>query len=247
MAHYAELNENNEVIYVTYMDNEIIADENGNEIEELGIQHLHNHHGPHRRWVRTSYNANFRGKYAIIGDIYDEENDTFEKCLYPSWSINKTNGKWEAPILKPSGYFHDYEWIEEQQSWFSIKEYVYETYGKLYNYEDISECCEKFNLSDNTIIPVLSDENYTIQFEKIKNFISCHVFYQNWTTSIIEKWNIDYAELKKKANCDLYALHKIPDQEERDVFSKYMENFTQFSFLEEKNSWAIYKQNKFGY
>jgi hypothetical protein len=25
MAHYAELNENNEVIYVVYMDNEIIA------------------------------------------------------------------------------------------------------------------------------------------------------------------------------------------------------------------------------
>jgi hypothetical protein len=77
MAHYAELNENNEVIYVAYMDNEIITDENGNEIEELGIQHLHMHHGSDRRWIRTSYNGNFRGKYASIGDFFDESNDAF--------------------------------------------------------------------------------------------------------------------------------------------------------------------------
>ena len=62
MAHYAELNENNEVVYVAYMDNEIIIDENGNEVEELGIQHLHTHHGSDRRWVRTSYRGSFSGK-----------------------------------------------------------------------------------------------------------------------------------------------------------------------------------------
>ena len=28
-------------------------------------------------WKQTSYNANFRGKYAGIGDTYDEENDIF--------------------------------------------------------------------------------------------------------------------------------------------------------------------------
>jgi hypothetical protein len=77
MAHYAELNEKNEVIYVIYMDNEIITDENGNEIEELGIQHLHTHHGSLRRWIRTSYGGNFRGKYAGIGDTYRSDLDIF--------------------------------------------------------------------------------------------------------------------------------------------------------------------------
>ena len=52
--HYAELNENNEVIYVAYMDNEIITDENGNEVEELGIQHLHTHHGEERNRSLTA-------------------------------------------------------------------------------------------------------------------------------------------------------------------------------------------------
>ena len=28
-------------------------------------------------WLQTSYHANFRGKYAGIGDVYDEATDTF--------------------------------------------------------------------------------------------------------------------------------------------------------------------------
>jgi hypothetical protein len=102
MAHYAELNENNEVIYVVYMDNEIITDEDGNEVEELGIQHLHTHHGSDRRWVRTSYRGNFRNKYAGLGDTYREDLDMFISSQpYSSWILNETTGQWEAPIPQP--------------------------------------------------------------------------------------------------------------------------------------------------
>jgi len=120
MAHYAELNENNEVIYVAYMDNSTITDENGNEVEELGIQHLHTHHGSDRRWVRTSYRGNFRGKYAGFGDTYREDLDMFiSPSPYPSWILNETTGQWEAPITQPEltqeqidgGYY--YSWDEE--------------------------------------------------------------------------------------------------------------------------------------
>jgi hypothetical protein len=102
MAHYAELNENNEVIYVAYMDNETITDENGNEIEQLGIDHLHFHHGEDRRWVRTSYNGNFRGKYAGIGDIYREDLDAFIKSSpYPSWILDESTLDWNPPVSSP--------------------------------------------------------------------------------------------------------------------------------------------------
>jgi hypothetical protein len=127
MAHYAELNENNEVIYVAYMDNEIITDENGNEVEELGIQHLHTHHGADRKWVRTSYRGNFRNKYAGVGDTYREDLDMFiSPQPYPSWSLNETTGQWEAPIPAPElteeqtnseTHFYSYTWNEETQSW----------------------------------------------------------------------------------------------------------------------------------
>ena len=128
MAHYAELNEGNEVIYVAYLDNEIITDENGNEVEELGIQHLHTHHGSNRRWVRTSYRGNFRNKYAGQGDSYREDIDMFiSPKPYASWILNETTGQWEAPVPKPElteeqlndeTYTYYYFWIEEIESWY---------------------------------------------------------------------------------------------------------------------------------
>lgn len=66
MAHWAKLDENNKVLQVTVGDN--------NEPDE-GYQWLIDNLGG--RWVKTSYNANFRGKFAGIGDIYDEVNDVF--------------------------------------------------------------------------------------------------------------------------------------------------------------------------
>ena len=122
MAHYAELNENNEVIYVAYMDNETITDENDNEVEELGIQHLHTHHGSHRRWVRTSYGGNFRGKYAGQGDAYREDLDMFiSPQPFASWILNETTGQWEAPIPRPDDE-NLYVWNEETQSWDLIEQ-----------------------------------------------------------------------------------------------------------------------------
>lgn len=68
MAHWAELDDNNKVIRVTVGDNN---DPAGDE----GYSWLINNLGG--RWVKTSYNANFRGQFAGIGDIYDEVNDVF--------------------------------------------------------------------------------------------------------------------------------------------------------------------------
>jgi hypothetical protein len=121
MAHYAELNEINEVIYVIYMDNEIITDENGNEVEELGIQHLHTHHGSDRRWVRTSYNNNFRMRYAGIGYSYNEELDAFiPPKPFESWVLNIETKDWESPIGEPPELTQQeinsdsyYQWNEE--------------------------------------------------------------------------------------------------------------------------------------
>lgn len=68
MSHWAELDKNNKVIRVTVGDNN---DPNGDE----GYQWLIDNLGG--RWVQTSYNANFRGKYAGIGDTYNEDTDEF--------------------------------------------------------------------------------------------------------------------------------------------------------------------------
>lgn len=66
MAHWAELDENNIVLRVTVGDN--------NDPDE-GYQWLLDNLGG--RWVKTSYNATIRGKFAAIGDVFDEVNDVF--------------------------------------------------------------------------------------------------------------------------------------------------------------------------
>ena len=79
MAHFAELNENNVVLRVVVVSNDDITDENGVEQEQLGIAFMKNLLGPETRWVQTSYNGNFRGKYTGAGDIYDPIADVFKE------------------------------------------------------------------------------------------------------------------------------------------------------------------------
>jgi hypothetical protein len=74
MAHFARL-ENNFVREVIVVNNEVLLDENGVEQEALGAQFCTDTFGG--EWKQTSYNGNFRGKYAGSGDIYDSVNDVF--------------------------------------------------------------------------------------------------------------------------------------------------------------------------
>jgi hypothetical protein len=68
MAHWAELDDNNLVIRVTVGDNDDPNDDEGYQwlLDNLG-----------GRWIKTSYNGTIRGKFAGIGDLYDEGLDIF--------------------------------------------------------------------------------------------------------------------------------------------------------------------------
>jgi hypothetical protein len=91
MAHWAELDENNVVLRVTVGSNDEPDEGYGWLIENLG-----------GRWVQTSYNGNFRKKFAGIGDTYHEEGDVFiVPQPFPSWSLDE-NYDWQAPVPKPA-------------------------------------------------------------------------------------------------------------------------------------------------
>ncbi len=75
MAHFAQLDANNIVTKVVVLANDFITDDNGNEVEALGVGFLAGLIGG--VWKQTSYNSNFRGKYAGIGDLYDADLDEF--------------------------------------------------------------------------------------------------------------------------------------------------------------------------
>jgi hypothetical protein len=77
MAHFAELDSNNVVLRVLVVSNDDITDENGQEQEALGVTFLQRILGADSRWMQTSYNGNFRGRYAGIGYTYDPVIDEF--------------------------------------------------------------------------------------------------------------------------------------------------------------------------
>jgi len=77
MAHFAKLDNDNIVLEVHVVHNNELLDENGQESEAKGIEFLVNWSGGYTNWKQTSYNGNFRGKYAGIGYTYDTQNDVF--------------------------------------------------------------------------------------------------------------------------------------------------------------------------
>lgn len=125
MAHFAELDENNKVLSVIVISNDEIIDENGNEVEQLGIDYIRNVLKKPNRWIQTSYNNNIRVRYAGVGQTYDETLDAFilpkptdpiTGQEYSSWILNPETADWESPIPKPDDG-KEYQWNEDTQSW----------------------------------------------------------------------------------------------------------------------------------
>jgi hypothetical protein len=64
MAHFAEIDSDNKVLRVLVVDN---------SQEHRGQEFLAEDCNLGGTWIQTSYNNNFGGKYAGIGDIWDGE------------------------------------------------------------------------------------------------------------------------------------------------------------------------------
>lgn len=120
MATFTLINKDNIVISVLSVGNETIT-QNGVEVEQLGIDFLTNEINikniyPECVLIRqTSYNSNFRNKYAGIGDTWDETNNVFiSPKPFASWSLD-TNFNWKSPVSYPEE--GNYTWDEENQQW----------------------------------------------------------------------------------------------------------------------------------
>ena len=111
MAHYAFLNSKNIVteIIVGIDENELIE---GLE-PEIWYGHFRN-----QKCKRTSYNGKIRGKYAAIGDFYDEIKDIFVAPQpFPSWT--QKGCFWEPPKPYPSDGAI-YQWDDSILDWIQI-------------------------------------------------------------------------------------------------------------------------------
>jgi hypothetical protein len=71
MAHFAKINLENIVEQVIVVNNEEVSD------EATGITFCKSIFGEDTQWIQTSYNNNFRGRFAGVGMMYDEDKDEF--------------------------------------------------------------------------------------------------------------------------------------------------------------------------
>lgn len=118
MAHFAKLDENNIVLEVVVVDNENLLDDNGQESEFVGIAFCKSVFGQNTRWVQTSYNSSFRGRFAGVGYVFDEALNVFiEPQPFPSWTLD-SSGNWNAPIPTPAvPENYGYLWDEANLNW----------------------------------------------------------------------------------------------------------------------------------
>ena len=107
MAHFAEINDTNEVLRVL-----VVPDDQ----EARGQDFLAIDLGLGGTWIQTSYNNRIRKQYAGIGYTYDPIADVFIRPQpYPSWTLDN-NHDWQAPTPCPTDG-HWYSWDESTLSW----------------------------------------------------------------------------------------------------------------------------------
>ena len=110
MAHFAEINENNIVVRVIVVDN---------FQEHRGQEYLSQDLGLGGTWIQTSYNANFKNKYAAIGDVYEEARDVFyPQQPFSSW-MQGVDYRWYPPTPYPEDGL-SYDWDEDSQQWIEL-------------------------------------------------------------------------------------------------------------------------------
>ena len=125
MAHFCRIDENNIVTQVIVVANEDTADSNGVEVEEIGVAFCKKLLGADTRWKQTSYNGNFRVRYAGIGYSWNEELSAFiPPQPFASWVLDNTTADWESPVGPAPALTEAevearsfYRWNEEELEW----------------------------------------------------------------------------------------------------------------------------------
>lgn len=104
MAHFAELNSNNIVLRVLSACSQEVDIHGGDQSEEAALDFGNKvpFSSGGVKWIQTSYNNNFRKKFAGIGDYYDPIKDIFiSKKPFNSWILD-SNNDWQAPVPEPT-------------------------------------------------------------------------------------------------------------------------------------------------
>ena len=117
MAHFAKLDENNVVIFVTVGRDEDNEQELTERTGDVYKQTSYNTVAGIHKLGGTPFRKNFAG----IGYTYDEQRDAFiPPKLFESWTLNEDTCLWESPVPYPTGAKVPHIWNEEVGDWVEI-------------------------------------------------------------------------------------------------------------------------------
>ena len=124
MSHFAKLDENNVVVFVTVGRQEDDGKENEVNARTTDVYRQTSYNtrgGVHYTDGEPSADQSkaFRKNYAGIGYTYDEERDAFiPPQPYESWVLNEDTCLWDAPVPMPEEGM--YTWGEETGAWIEV-------------------------------------------------------------------------------------------------------------------------------
>ncbi len=120
MASFAKI-ENNIVVGVFKVDNVDCNNLSFPESEVVGQSYLASI-GVEGNFLQTSFSKEFRGNFAGIRDVYNQELDVFHKPqIFPSWQLDETC-TWKAPVEMPLATVEGgmWDWNENELKWEQI-------------------------------------------------------------------------------------------------------------------------------
>lgn len=85
MAHFVRIDENNEIIEAIVVANEDVNNLSFPSSEVVGQTFIASL-GLEGQWLQTSYNNNFRVRYASVGMVYNSVLDQFEEKKSSEWT-----------------------------------------------------------------------------------------------------------------------------------------------------------------
>ena len=127
MSHYAQLDENNVVVFVIHAKSNNKEDEFTESTGDVWKQTSYNTYGGiHYTEGEPSEDQSqaFRSNYAGIGHTYDADRDAFiPPQPYASWVLDEDSCLWVAPVDLPADADTvAYIWDEDTISWIAISD-----------------------------------------------------------------------------------------------------------------------------
>lgn len=120
LAYFAEVSTENVVLNVV-----VVPDDEAHRGHDYLVSLDAPEHDKTCRWIETKLDGSIRRNYASKGFLYNEEHDIFVSPRpYPSWVLNVSAGRFEAPIPFPADGVYTmsltgkiYKWDESITNW----------------------------------------------------------------------------------------------------------------------------------